>query len=89
VFDVAHNPDGMRALVTALDAASLPGRFMPGFHPGRQGVAEMLVALDAAIDHGVLTRAPTAESRGGTCSGWTSGCAAPTGHRPTRMVTGA
>jgi len=65
VFDVAHNPDGMRALVAALAAADLPRPIHALVSIlGDKEWPEMLVALDAAIDHGVLTRAPTAESRG-------------------------
>lgn len=65
VFDVAHNPDGMNALVVALAAAGLPRPIHALVSIlGDKEWPEMLVALDAAIDHGVLTRAPTAESRG-------------------------
>lgn len=64
LFDVAHNPDGVRALVRALGELDIP-------RPIHALVSilsdkdwpEMLVALDHAIDKGVLTVAPTAEGR--------------------------
>jgi dihydrofolate synthase / folylpolyglutamate synthase len=65
VFDVAHNPDGMRALVRAIEDAHLP-RPVHGLVSilGDKEWPEMLVELDAAIDRGVLTMAPTAADRG-------------------------
>jgi dihydrofolate synthase/folylpolyglutamate synthase len=65
LFDVAHNPDGMRSLVRAI----------PALHPPRPVHAlvsilgdkewpEMLVQLDQVIDRGILTIAPTAAARG-------------------------
>ena len=65
LFDVAHNPDGMRALVSAL-------RFMPLRRPvhalvsilGDKEWPDMLVLLDQVIDRGILTIAPTAAGRG-------------------------
>jgi dihydrofolate synthase/folylpolyglutamate synthase len=67
VFDVAHNPDGMRALVTALSES----RFPRPIHAlvsilGDKEWAPMLVELDRGIDRGVLTVAPTAAGRGWT-----------------------
>lgn len=67
VFDVAHNPDGMRALVQALTEA----RFPRPVHAlvsilGDKEWAPMLVELDRGIDRGVLTVAPTAAGRGWT-----------------------
>ena len=64
LFDVAHNPDSMTALVAAL-------RERPPAGPvhalvsilGDKEWPEMLVALDAVIDRGVLTIAPTAAGR--------------------------
>jgi dihydrofolate synthase/folylpolyglutamate synthase len=64
LFDVAHNPDAMRALVTALESAPPTG-------PVHALVSilsdkpwpEMLVMLDQVVDVGVLTVAPTAEGR--------------------------
>jgi len=65
LFDVAHNPDGIRALVAALEATRPP----PPIHAlvsilGDKEWPDMLVRLDRAIDRGVLTVAPTAASRG-------------------------
>jgi dihydrofolate synthase/folylpolyglutamate synthase len=65
LFDVAHNPDGMRSLVRALAAA----RPRPPLHAlvsilGDKEWPEMLVQLDQVIDRGVLTIAPTAAGRG-------------------------
>ena len=65
LFDVAHNPDGMRSLVGALNV-------MPLARPlhalvsilGDKEWAGMLVQLDQAIDRGILTIAPTAVARG-------------------------
>jgi dihydrofolate synthase/folylpolyglutamate synthase len=65
LFDVAHNPDGMRSLITAL-------RTMPVARPlyalvsilGDKEWPEMLVQLDQVIDRGILTIAPTAAGRG-------------------------
>jgi len=64
LYDVAHNPDAMRALVAALEAAPPRG-------PVHALVSilsdkpwpEMLVLLDQVVDVGVLTVAPTAEGR--------------------------
>ncbi|MFL5403816.1 MAG: bifunctional folylpolyglutamate synthase/dihydrofolate synthase [Gemmatimonadales bacterium] len=65
LFDVAHNPDGMRALVTAL-ATLRPPRPLHALVSilGDKEWPEMLVQLDQAIDRGVLTIAPTAAARG-------------------------
>ncbi|MGB7211495.1 MAG: Mur ligase family protein [Gemmatimonadales bacterium] len=67
LFDVAHNPDGMRALVQALDDA----RVARPIHAvvsilGDKEWPEMLVELDRAVDKGWLTVAPSAEHRGWT-----------------------
>jgi dihydrofolate synthase/folylpolyglutamate synthase len=65
VFDVAHNPDGMDALVRALEAADLPRPVHALVSIlGDKEWPEMLVRLDSAIDRGVLTMAPTAAERG-------------------------
>lgn len=64
LFDVAHNPDGMRALVRALEEERLP-------HPihavvsilGDKEWPEMLVELDRGVDRGWLTVAPSADQR--------------------------
>jgi len=65
LFDVAHNPDGMRSLVKALAAT----RQVRPVHAlvsilGDKDWPEMLVQLDQAIDRGILTIAPTAAGRG-------------------------
>ena len=65
LFDVAHNPDGMRSLVAALEATR-PIRPLHALVSilGDKEWPEMLVQLDQAIDRGVLTIAPTAAARG-------------------------
>jgi len=64
LFDVAHNPDGMTALVGALGAIE-PPRPVHALVSilGDKEWPEMLVQLDAAIDRGVLTVAPSALGR--------------------------
>jgi dihydrofolate synthase/folylpolyglutamate synthase len=65
LFDVAHNPDGIRALVRALESLR-PPRPLHALVSilGDKEWPEMLVQLDRVIDRGVLTVAPTAASRG-------------------------
>ena len=65
LFDVAHNPDGIRSLIAALDALR-PPRPVHGLISilGDKEWPEMLVQLDRVIDRGILTVAPTAASRG-------------------------
>src|SRR4051812_32335500 len=65
LFDVAHNPDGMRTLVAAL-AVLRPARPIHALVAilGDKEWPDMLVQLDQAIDRGVLTIAPTAAVRG-------------------------
>lgn len=65
LFDVAHNPDGMRSLVKALSVMR-PKRPLHAMVSilGDKEWPEMLVQLDQAIDRGVLTIAPTAAARG-------------------------
>ena len=65
LFDVAHNPDGMRSLVSALGTLQ-PARPLHALVSilGDKEWPEMLVQLDQAIDKGVLTIAPTAAARG-------------------------
>jgi dihydrofolate synthase/folylpolyglutamate synthase len=65
LFDVAHNPDGMRSLVAALQVMRPP----KPVHAlvsilGDKEWPEMLVQLDQGIDRGFLTIAPTAAARG-------------------------
>jgi dihydrofolate synthase/folylpolyglutamate synthase len=65
LFDVAHNPDGMRALVAAIRALDLPRPVHALVSIlGDKAWSDMLVQLDGVIDRGILTRAPTAASRG-------------------------
>ena len=65
LFDVAHNPDGMRSLVAALAASPPPGPLHALVSIlGDKDWPEMLVALDRAVSKGVLTLAPTAAGRG-------------------------
>jgi dihydrofolate synthase/folylpolyglutamate synthase len=65
LFDVAHNPDGMRSLVTALGVMR-PARPVHALVSilGDKEWPEMLVQLDQIIDRGFLTIAPTAAARG-------------------------
>lgn len=64
LFDVAHNPDGIRSLVAAIDAARLPRPIHALVSIlGDKAWQEMLVRLDVAIDHGICTVAPTAAGR--------------------------
>jgi dihydrofolate synthase/folylpolyglutamate synthase len=65
LFDVAHNPDGVRALTLAVESMPLP-RPLHGLISilGDKEWPEMLVELDRVLDRGVLTVAPTAASRG-------------------------
>lgn len=64
LFDVAHNPDGIEALVTAIRAAKLPRPLHALVSIlGDKEWPEMLVALDEVVDRGVLTIAPSAAGR--------------------------
>jgi dihydrofolate synthase/folylpolyglutamate synthase len=85
LFDVAHNPDGMRSLVAALKS----GEYPRPIHAlvsilGDKEWAPMLVELDRGIDHGVLTVAPTAAGRG-----WTTEWLTEWLHDPKRPKAGA
>ena len=65
LFDVAHNPDGMRSLAEALPELRPQGPVHALISIlGDKDWAEMLVTLDRVIDRGVLTLAPTAAGRG-------------------------
>ncbi len=65
LFDVAHNPDGMRALLAALTACPPPGPVHALVSIlGDKEWAEMLVGLDTVVERGVLTIAPSAAGRG-------------------------
>lgn len=64
LFDVAHNPDGMRALEEAIETAGVPRPIHALVSIlGDKSWPEMLVRLDQAVDRGVLTVAPTAAGR--------------------------
>jgi dihydrofolate synthase/folylpolyglutamate synthase len=64
IFDVAHNPDGMAALGEALQAAQVPRPIHALVSIlGDKAWPEMLARLDAAVDRGILTVAPTAAGR--------------------------
>ena len=65
LFDVAHNPDGIRSLIAALDVLR-PPRPIHGLISilGDKEWPDMLVQLDRVIDRGILTVAPTAAIRG-------------------------
>jgi dihydrofolate synthase/folylpolyglutamate synthase len=65
LFDVAHNPDGMESLVTALRAEppSSPVHALVSIL-GDKEWPTMLVWLDSVVDRGVLTVAPSAAERG-------------------------
>jgi len=64
LFDVAHNPDGMRALVRALRELDLPRPIHALVSIlGDKAWPEMLVMLDEVIDRGILTVAPSADTR--------------------------
>jgi len=65
LFDVAHNPDGVRSLTRAIEVLG-PPRPLHGLISilGDKEWPEMLVELDRVLDRGVLTVAPTAASRG-------------------------
>ncbi|MES2305979.1 MAG: Mur ligase family protein [Gemmatimonadota bacterium] len=64
LFDVAHNPDGMAALVSALEESPPAGPVHALVSIlGDKAWPEMLVALDTVVDVGVLTVAPSADTR--------------------------
>ena len=64
LFDVAHNPDGMRALVQAVQGMDLPRPIHALVSIlGDKAWPEMLVILDQVIDRGILTVAPSADTR--------------------------
>ncbi len=61
IYDVAHNPDGARALVAALRAAAPPRPLVAVVAVLRDKAwREMLEVLGPAVDRLVLTRAPSA-----------------------------
>lgn len=64
LFDVAHNPDGVRALSRALRALA-PSRPIHALVSilGDKSWPEMLVELDRVVDRGILTVAPSASGR--------------------------
>ncbi len=64
LFDVAHNPDGVAALVEALGADPPPGpvHALVSILGDKEWPA-MLVRLDEVVDRGILTIAPSAAGR--------------------------
>jgi dihydrofolate synthase / folylpolyglutamate synthase len=65
LFDVAHNPDGVRTLVAALAALGVPGPIHAVVAIlGDKDWPEMLRSLDGVVTSGVLTLAHTAAGRG-------------------------
>lgn len=61
IFDVAHNPDGARALVAALQTVGAPRPLVAVVSVLRDKAwREMLQVLGSAVDRLVLTRAPSA-----------------------------
>ncbi len=64
LFDVAHNPDGVDALVATLraDRPRGPVHALVSIL-GDKDWPEMLVRLDAVVDVGILTVAPSADAR--------------------------
>ncbi|HEU4648305.1 MAG TPA: folylpolyglutamate synthase/dihydrofolate synthase family protein [Gemmatimonadales bacterium] len=92
IFDVAHNPDGMRALVRAVQELDLPRPLHALVSIlGDKEWAEMLVLLDQVIDQGVLTLAPTAASRGWDMEWlgrWLKDPSRPPAHASWRVVPG-
>ncbi len=64
LFDVAHNPDGMQALARALADPAIPRPVHALVSIlGDKAWPEMLVLLDRAVDLGILTVAPSADTR--------------------------
>ena len=64
LFDVAHNPDGVEALCSALGELDLPRPIHALVSIlGEKAWADMLVRLDREVDRGVLTVTPSAEGR--------------------------
>jgi len=84
LFDVAHNPDGMRALTAALRGLEPPRpiRALVSIL-GDKAYPEMLVELDQAIDFRILTVAPTATGRRWD-TGWLERWLAEPGRPPAR-----
>lgn len=65
LFDVAHNPDGVRTLAAALAALGAPGPMHAVVAIlGDKDWPEMLRSLDGIVTRGVLTLARTAAGRG-------------------------
>ena len=64
LFDVAHNPDGVRALVRSFAELNLPRPITALVSIlGDKAWPDMLVELDRGIDRGILTIAPSADTR--------------------------
>lgn len=90
LFDVAHNPDSMRALTATLAGAALPRPIHALVSIlGDKAWPEMLVELDAAIDHGILTIAPSADTRRWDLrwlEQWLADPSRPTAHARWRLI---
>lgn len=90
LFDVAHNPDSMAALVAALVDARPPRPIHALVSIlGDKDWPEMLVTLDEAIDAGYLTIAPSADTRKwdlGWLERWLADPARPAAHARWRLV---
>lgn len=64
LFDVAHNPDGMQALAATIREWALPRPLHAVVSIlGDKDWPEMLVTLDGVVDRGILTIAPSADTR--------------------------
>lgn len=84
LYDVAHNPDGVTALVSALREAPPPAPLHAVVSIlGDKPWSEMLVLLDQVIDRGVLTVAPSAAARGWDIA-WLQAWLADPGRPPAR-----
>lgn len=90
LFDVAHNPDSMRALTATL-AEIKPPRPIHALVSilGDKDWPEMLVELDHAIEAGFLTIAPSADTRKwdlGWLERWLADSERPAAHARWRLV---
>ena len=81
LFDVAHNPDGIRALIAALDATHQPRPIHGLVSVLGIEVARNAGAARSGAGSGVLTVAPTARAAAGTPIGCGAGFKRPAGRR--------
>lgn len=90
LFDVAHNPDGVRSLTAALADLDLPRPVHALVSIlGDKAWPDMLVELDRAVDLGVLTVAPSADQRRwdlGWLERWLADPARPAAHARWRLI---